>query len=202
MRRSSSNTGGVGQAAKRNVISGNLFDGVEIADSGTQFNVVAANYIGVDVTGEAALGNTNNAVAIFNGAQSNRIGTDADGVADAAEHALVGPRRAGRQLGRDVRHVQLWRLFRLRPGGARRVDVLRRRLRPARRAWNCRRGSCLVVAGRRLRGLAALARARDAAAVAAVRKKDGTALADLASEPASPELAAKARAAYLAALRL
>ncbi|GAC1543675.1 MAG: hypothetical protein NVS2B17_23800 [Candidatus Velthaea sp.] len=52
---------------------------------------------------------------------------------------------------------------------------------------------------RRLRGLAALARARDATAVAAAFKKDGTLLSDLSEHKEHPaEVAAAARAAYLA----
>jgi len=80
--------------ARRNVISGNLFDGVDIADPGTNQNVVAGNYIGVDVTGAVALGNKNNAVAIFNGAQSNRIGVNAADLDVAAERNVISATHA------------------------------------------------------------------------------------------------------------
>ena len=41
-------------SAARNIVSGNLTDGVLVADGG---NVVQGNYIGTDITGTAALGN-------------------------------------------------------------------------------------------------------------------------------------------------
>ncbi len=46
-------------AAARNVISGNTSDGVFITASGTSDNTVAGNFIGVDITGDTALGNAN-----------------------------------------------------------------------------------------------------------------------------------------------
>ncbi|GAC1417310.1 MAG: hypothetical protein NVSMB64_27210 [Candidatus Velthaea sp.] len=67
----------------------------------------------------------------------------------------------------------------------------------------------LVIAGhapeddavRRLRGLAALARAHDAAAIAAAFKKDGILLNDLSVHEGEPAaIAGAARAAYLAAV--
>ena len=45
------NGDGNGDAAERNVISANTYQGVYIAGSGTNFNVVAGNLIGVDITG-------------------------------------------------------------------------------------------------------------------------------------------------------
>ena len=68
------NGDGNGDAAERNVISGNASQGVYIGGTGTNFNVVAGNLIGVDITGANALGNGNNGVWIADGAQSNRIG--------------------------------------------------------------------------------------------------------------------------------
>jgi len=41
----------------RNVISGNLRDGVSITDAGTVGNLVQGNYIGPDVTGAIAVAN-------------------------------------------------------------------------------------------------------------------------------------------------
>jgi titin len=90
------NGDGVGDAAERNVISGNGFEGVVLSDSGTQDNAVAGNYIGTDVTGTAAIGNGANpaswpstGVLIFSDASRNRIGTNGDGVADAAERNVI-----------------------------------------------------------------------------------------------------------------
>src|SRR5439155_12189877 len=50
--------------------------------------VVAGNYIGTDVTGSIALGNGLSGVLISN-SSSNRIGTNGDGVADAAERNII-----------------------------------------------------------------------------------------------------------------
>ena len=65
-------------AGERNVISGNSLNGVYIEDSGTSSNVVAGNYIGTGVTATTPLGNGDSGVAIDYGAQSNRIGTNAE----------------------------------------------------------------------------------------------------------------------------
>jgi hypothetical protein len=59
---------------ERNLISGNGDSGVTILDSGTMSNTVSGNYIGTDVSGIVALGNTRNGVQIGDGAQYNVIG--------------------------------------------------------------------------------------------------------------------------------
>jgi SdrD B-like domain/PKD domain/Periplasmic copper-binding protein (NosD) len=84
---SPSNFVGGPTAAQRNLISGNRIDGVLI--SGGNNNVVAGNYIGTDVTGTLALGNSFQGVDVTQGASSNQIGTNGDGVADAAEGNLI-----------------------------------------------------------------------------------------------------------------
>jgi Ca2+-binding RTX toxin-like protein len=63
-------------AAARNVISGNLGFGVSISgvDGFGNETTVAGNYIGVDVTGNAALGNTSTGVDLIDGAKNNTIG--------------------------------------------------------------------------------------------------------------------------------
>ncbi len=84
------NGDGVSDIAERNVISANGFRGVAIQGSGqTDNNVVAGNFIGTDVTGALGLGNASHGVAISLGASNNRIGTNGDGVADAAERNVI-----------------------------------------------------------------------------------------------------------------
>jgi CSLREA domain-containing protein len=58
----------------RNLISGNSGSGVEISSPGTTANVVAGNFIGLDVLGSSQLGNAGDGVAIKDGAASNRVG--------------------------------------------------------------------------------------------------------------------------------
>jgi hypothetical protein len=77
---------GIGDEAERNVISANAGSGVEI--DGAEQTVVAGNHIGVDVAGTAPLGNGMIGVSISRG-RLNRIGTDGDGLADAAERNVI-----------------------------------------------------------------------------------------------------------------
>jgi parallel beta-helix repeat protein len=63
---------------ERNVISGNLEDGVHIEGLQTTDNVVSGNYIGTDVTGASALPNDSDGVEISS-APDNLIGGDTPG---------------------------------------------------------------------------------------------------------------------------
>lgn len=94
------NGDGSNDAAERNIISGNIGDGIRIRSGTTATpipfalnSIVAGNYIGTDVTGTVALGNgaggTGVGISIGGGAQGNRIGTDGNGVADAAERNVI-----------------------------------------------------------------------------------------------------------------
>jgi titin len=89
------NGDGVNDATERNIISGNLAAGIWIHDSGTNKNVVAGNFIGVNRTATAALGNSfgpfsNPAgVIISSGAQANQVGTSGNEVANGAERNVV-----------------------------------------------------------------------------------------------------------------
>src|ERR1700730_2213229 len=73
---SPNNTIGGTSTASRNIISGNGItagEGVRIEGSGSTGNQLLGNYIGTDVTGSVALGNTNHGVWI-NGASNNTVG--------------------------------------------------------------------------------------------------------------------------------
>ena len=90
------NGDGVLDAVERNVISGNIGSGVHLIGSGTNNNVVAGNFIGTDATCTSAVPNTRFGVRIQQSAAANLIGTDGDGLADAAERNLIsGNARAG-----------------------------------------------------------------------------------------------------------
>ena len=70
------NTIGGDSSGARNLISGNIGDGVDILGAGTTDNLVAGNMIGTDITGLVAVSNTNNTngVLIEQGASDNTIG--------------------------------------------------------------------------------------------------------------------------------
>jgi hypothetical protein len=80
---------GVADAAERNLIAGNQSWGVIVADPGSNQNMVAGNYIGTDVTGTAALANAGGGVAIWGGAQSNRVGVNDQDAAPADDRNLI-----------------------------------------------------------------------------------------------------------------
>lgn len=82
------NSDGSGDAAERNLISGNAFHGIVIEGDGSANNIVAGNYIGTDVTGTAAIGNLVG-IMITSPLGGNRIGTNGDGSNDIAERNLI-----------------------------------------------------------------------------------------------------------------
>jgi hypothetical protein len=83
------NGDGVADAAERNVLSGNFWNGLIIYGAGTSGNVAAGNYIGTDATGSGAMPNGGAGLTLWDGASNNRIGTDGNGVADAAERNVI-----------------------------------------------------------------------------------------------------------------
>ena len=83
------NTVGGTTEGARNIISGNQRSGVVIIRPDTDQNVVIGNYIGPDVTGMAAIGNGDWGVVIRDEASLNRVGSDGDGVTDAAEGNVI-----------------------------------------------------------------------------------------------------------------
>ena len=74
-----SNVIGGPTAASRNVISGNLNQGITLSDSGTSSNEISSNFIGLKSTGNAALPNSFSGIDIFLGAASNIIGAPGKG---------------------------------------------------------------------------------------------------------------------------
>ncbi len=74
---SASNTVGGTTAGARNIISGNVLDGVSMTDGGANNNLVEGNYIGTDVTGKLRLGNVRHGVSITStNATTNPTGTN------------------------------------------------------------------------------------------------------------------------------
>ena len=71
-------------AGARNIISGNQNTGIWIDDSDS--NTIEGNYIGTDVTGTVAVGNTNNGIVIITGSDNNIIG----GITASARNIISG----------------------------------------------------------------------------------------------------------------
>jgi len=67
-------------ARQRHIVSGSVSN-IAIEYGQSTYNKVQGNYIGVDVTGAYALGNSVGGVGVAYGAGHNIIGTDGDGVA-------------------------------------------------------------------------------------------------------------------------
>ena len=76
------NTIGGNSSSARDLISGNDGDGVHINGGGTSGNLVEGDYIGVNASGLAGLGNRNNGVFILGGASNNTIGGLGSGSGD------------------------------------------------------------------------------------------------------------------------
>jgi hypothetical protein len=68
------NADGVADEAERNIISGNNWEGVGIYNVDTTNNVVAGNWIGLDITGSRGLPNLKSGIAIFDQANLNIVG--------------------------------------------------------------------------------------------------------------------------------
>ncbi len=89
-----SNTIGGTTASARNVISGNLQNGVYLSQAGAESNVVQGNFIGTDINGTADLGNTFNGVLFDAQASSNTIG----GTSAGARNVISGNNQNGIRL--------------------------------------------------------------------------------------------------------
>lgn len=66
-------------AGARNILSGNLNQGITLSESGTASNVIQGNYVGLDVSGLASLPNYSNGIDIFGGSHANTIGGTSPG---------------------------------------------------------------------------------------------------------------------------
>src|SRR5439155_15078305 len=80
------NSDGLGDAAERNIISGNNTSGVLITNIGSDQNVIAGNYIGTDITGTNELGNKSHGIQFTNSATNNTVG----GTPAAARNVISG----------------------------------------------------------------------------------------------------------------
>lgn len=96
MSNSANNTIGGTTAAARNVVAANGGSGVPNAAhgivmflAGATGNIVQGNYVGTNAVGTAPLGNVGGGVILNGGAHHNLVGTDGDGVNDAAEGNLI-----------------------------------------------------------------------------------------------------------------
>lgn len=68
------NDDGQADALERNVVSGNVHQGIYLNGLGTIDNIVAGNYVGTDVSGTQAVPNTSTGVLLANTASNNVIG--------------------------------------------------------------------------------------------------------------------------------
>lgn len=100
-------------AGARNVISGNISEGIRIAGAGASSNVVLGNFIGTDSAGTNAVGNGFAGATIFGQATANWIGGGADGSRNLisgngsygvaiGDFGTVSNRVAGNFIGTDV----------------------------------------------------------------------------------------------------
>ena len=84
------NGDGVADENEGNVISGNLESGVFLHWSGTDYNVIAGNFVGTDASGTIDLGNGLVGVRVGGGSVNyNRVGTNGDGISDELERNVI-----------------------------------------------------------------------------------------------------------------
>jgi len=84
-----------------NLISGNGLQGIIFQDSGTDDNLAQGNYIGLNVTGNAAVPNGAAGVAIVDGAQSNIVG----GTLPSMRNVICGNVNQGVAIGNTSANV-------------------------------------------------------------------------------------------------
>ena len=81
-----STTVGGTTASARNVISGNMNQGILLSGTNVSQNVIAGNYIGTDLSGTVSRPNAFSGVGLFGGASSNTIG----GPTEASRNIISG----------------------------------------------------------------------------------------------------------------
>ena len=86
------NGDGVSDDLERNIVSANTGFGVGMNTDG---NTVAGNYIGTDIYGTQAMGNSFLGIVVFDTASNNVIGTNGDGNSDAAEANVISANLQG-----------------------------------------------------------------------------------------------------------
>jgi titin len=90
------NSDGVGDAAERNIISGNNFDGIDFrASSGNDYNTIAGNYIGTDVSGTQPLGNGSYGFEIRGEGVGNLVGVNSHAANPAAGRNVIADNGRG-----------------------------------------------------------------------------------------------------------
>ncbi len=82
---SDGNTIGGTTAAARNIISGNR-DGIFLQGAGVTDNVIQGNYIGTDISGTVALGNSQYGIRLADSAANNLIGGTVNGAGNRIAH--------------------------------------------------------------------------------------------------------------------
>ena len=76
-------------ANEKNVIAGNAGFAIGVYNAGTNNTVIAGNWIGLDTTGNVRIQNGSHGIAVGDGADDTRIGTDGNGIADVEERNVV-----------------------------------------------------------------------------------------------------------------
>ena len=102
---SGSNRVGGSEPGAGNIISGNTYQGVQLAEAATS-NFVQGNYIGTDATGTQPLGNGRYGVRISNGGSHNLVGGSADGEGNVISCNASGGVGIGYNGGADNNLIQ------------------------------------------------------------------------------------------------
>ncbi len=83
------NDDAMADALERNIVAGNVLQGVYLSGSGTARNRLAGNFIGTDSTGANAVPNLAAGVLVANEAQENLIGVSISGTATSSAGNLI-----------------------------------------------------------------------------------------------------------------